>query len=483
METIHFSQIDLGIRGRTRYNGVAELAESIEHNGLIQPIVLGEAIAPTGNREDGPLLKFPLLAGGRRYHALQHLLDTERWDGILTHAATSKPGAPGYLLKGEAGTELSNLLTELAENLDRQDMDWRDEVPMIVKAARLAKEEALANGHEIVMRDLGAIIGCGYQDYRAAEAVALDLKDNPKDYENATGIRQAYAILLKKNQQFMESLLVKNTLIRNAVQPEPGLVQIIELIKDENTGFEVVPPTIIPITSKFHHTNGILWLTQNPDSFDHIICDPDFAVAQEVLEAGATGAGSGIAQASVEDSLADLKLFLPAAFHALHEHGFCVFFYDLDHHEKLQTWAKAAGFCVQRWPFVWHKTDYNSNAAPSHNQTKDLEYAMICRKPGTTLAKYPRKSVFSTPSGDTTKTLGHPFAKPASVWTELYTAFCLKGQKVADPFAGSGSSVIAAIDYGLDPHGCELQEEHYNSLILNVQAKHRTKLGSSTFFS
>lgn len=477
METIHFSQIDLAIRGRTVYRGIPELAESILHNGLIQPIILSEE----GQEH------FFLLAGGRRWHALEQLFLSNQWDGILTHASTSKPGAPGYLLKGEAGTELSNLLTELAENLDRQDMDWRDEVPMIVKAARLAKEEALVNGHEIVMRDLGAIIGCGYQDYRAAEAVALDLKDNPKDYENATGVRQAYAILLKKNQQFMESLLVKNTLIRNAVQPEPseggdpsaGPKQL----SGAESGDGTVQSTPIPLTSKFHHTNGILWLTQNPDSFDHIICDPDFAVAQDVLEAGATGAGSGIAQASVEDSLADLKLFLPAAFHALHEHGFCVFFYDLDHHEKLQTWAKAAGFCVQRWPFIWHKTDYNSNAAPSHNQTKDLEYAMVCRKPGTTLAKYPRKSVFSASSGDTTKTLGHPFAKPASVWTELYTAFCLKGQKVADPFAGSGSSVIAAIDYGLDPHGCELQEEHYNSLILNVQAKYRTRLGSSTLFS
>lgn len=505
MTTIHFSQIDLGVRGRTKYDGIAALAESIEHNGLVQPIVLsynGKSTTQevgSGNPDDPNNVdrydhdeeKFPLLAGGRRYHALQLLLAEGKWDGILTHASTSKPGAPGYLLKGEAGSELTNLLTELAENLDRQDMDWRDEVPMLVKAARLVRQDALTNGHEIVMRDLGSILGVGYHDYRCAEAIAEDLKENPQDYEACSNVRVAYTILLKKTQQHLESVLVKNTLIRNAVQNEPskgGDVKCpIHVLGDQaqnpgcNGGVDV--QSVVPLTSKFHLGDGIAWLATCPGAFDHVICDPDFAVAAERLEAGATGAGEGIAQASVEESLGDLFRLMPVAFAALKTHGFFIFFYDLDHHEKLQHVAKTVGFAVQRWPFVWHKTDYNSNAAPAHNQTKDLEYAMICRKPGTTLAKYPCKSVLSAPSSGAAKTLGHPFSKPASVWTYLFTHFCLKGQTVADPFAGAGSSVLAAIDYGLDPHSCELQEQHYNSLILNLQAKYRSKLGPATVFS
>jgi hypothetical protein len=116
--------IDVGERGRSTYNRIEELADSIRDNGLIQPIVL----VPL----DG---KFGLDAGGRRIQALKFL-----GHSALYHATTSDPTRPGYVLKGEdQNTSIQRLFTEIAENLDRDDLDWRDEMKLLTKAWRLSK--------------------------------------------------------------------------------------------------------------------------------------------------------------------------------------------------------------------------------------------------------------------------------------------------------------------------------------------------------
>lgn len=474
-QTISLTSIDLGTRGRTSYNGIEELAESIEHNGLIQPIVLSKDI-----RLDTMESFYRLVAGGRRLTALRSLGVTD-----LHHGVTSVPGTYGFVLKGEAGTELSNLLTEIAENLDREDVPWQDAVRMLVRAARLCRQDAHVAGHMIVMRDLGAILGCGYQDLRAAEAVHDDVVANPQDYVNVPSIRGAYQVLLKKQQKHLEAELVSRMANRVQVGPSPVLVPPTdEKFWIEADKIEATPPVVIPLSEKFFNCNGIYRLQFCKEEFDHIICDPDFAVSKERLEAGIVGAAAGLAQDSTEASLVDLEQFIRQAFHALRTKGFLVFFYDLDHHEKVQSWCTAAGFATQRWPVVWHKTDYRSNASPQCNTTKDMEYICLARKAGTVFSKDgPEKSVWSGAGDFAFKEFGHPFAKPRWLWHRIFNLVAIKGQRVFDPFVGSGSSAVAGIEWGLDFSGCEIQEQHYNSLILNCQKEYRKLVGEHAQFA
>ena len=64
----------------------------------------------------------------------------------------------------------------------------------------------------------------------------------------------------------------------------------------------------------------------------------------------------------------------------------------------------------------------------------------------------------------------HPTQKPVELYAWTYRLFAEKGQKIFDPFLGSGSSRIAAWDAGLDFVGCEIdkvyfdkQEERFNA--------------------
>jgi adenine-specific DNA-methyltransferase len=54
----------------------------------------------------------------------------------------------------------------------------------------------------------------------------------------------------------------------------------------------------------------------------------------------------------------------------------------------------------------------------------------------------------------------HPTQKPLSILKPLITAFSEPGQLVLDPFAGSGSTVLAAQQLGRQSIGIELDEAH-----------------------
>lgn len=481
--TIPLSSIDLGERGRTEYKGIEALAQSIQDNGLIEPIVLvaqyssGSSLDYGGGME---LVGFKLNAGGRRYHALKFL-------GVETlhHATTSDPSRPGFILAGES-SPLKNLLVEIAENLDRHDLPWQDEVRLMVRAYHLAQVEANSRGENILIRHFGSTLGVSYAHLQSALLIAEDLKVNPDRYKECTSIRVAYAKLLSENRKFAEAELASRLLPQKGGDGTEASNTI-----DSRTATVTGPGGIIveqpsrptaEFGRYFHRMDGIKWMmSQEPNSIDHVVTDPDYGVAIDLLESNSDTQATGVAQQSIGQTLNELEVFIDEAFRITRAHGFLVFFYDLDHHEKLQALATQVGWAVQRWPLIWHKTDHFSNAAPSYNFTKNMEYAMVCRKPGAVLTSVQTSSIFSCPSGNATKLFGHPFAKPQALWHWIYKAVATKGQTVLDPFMGSGSGPCSAITFGLQPIGIELQEQHFNSAVLNLKRTYTQVLGPCDF--
>lgn len=463
----------MGERGRKSYNNIEELAQSIQDNGLIQPIVL--------EAKDGNLMEqgteFMLVAGGRRLTALKHLgVET------LTHAVSSTPGTYGYVLKTESAeftSELSRLFVEIAENLDRENLDWRDEVALLVKAWKLAKREAAERGEIIIMRDFGATLGVGYSDLQIANFIHDDVIENPDRYKDATSMRAASAILMKATADAVNQLAATKSLASTPLYEAPS-----EPSMKESKSVLGESETEISLSKSFFLRDGIEFLLSvPPGSFDHVVTDPDYAVDVEVLNSNMGHAGDGVIQESIDSSLDDLARFFPAAFQATRPGAFLVFFYDLDHHEKLQSMSSSAGWLVQRWPLIWKKLDYRSNGAPQANFCKNIEYAMVCRKPGATLTKPQMSSVFECGNEKVVRELNHPFAKPYALWRFIYDAIAIKGQIVCDPFCGSGSAPIAAAQHGLRPVGCEKNPLHFNNLTNNLKAAYKKIVPGNVIFS
>lgn len=464
--TIPFTSIIFGDRARTNYENIEALAESIEDVGLQVPIILSPL--PDGT--------FLLEDGGRRYRALETLGTKE-----LHHATTSKVGCPGFVLKSEVSTNEGLWLTELIANMHRENMDWRDEVKLLVKAYNARSREVGATGQRLYYATFGKMVGnYSHSEINAAMNIHDELVASPEKFKDCKSLFGAYQILLKDSQKKVtEELSRRLTAAPLPVQAMQQLSQE-EGMPDLPVSVERVTPTV-QLSSRFLNCNSIDWMASGP-VFDHIVCDPDFAVSVDRLSANSNSAKDGVIQSSVDDSLADLYLFLARAYTCVKPQGFLVFFYDLDHHEKLMSRALSVGWLVQRWPIIWQKPDFRSNGAPQHNFCKNIEYAMVCRKPSSTLASVQMSSVFSIPVGTTPKDFNHPFAKPVALWQKIYSAVATPGQSVFDPFMGSGSACVAAIRSGLESHGCELSPDHYANARLNITAEYRKALGDSVIF-
>lgn len=487
--TIHLSQIvfnhpTFGDRARSKYNGIEELAECLEEVGLIEPVILSPLPEEHDLVEPGDVgVRIPcflLEAGGRRTRALE-LLFTDGpiaqaaapWDGIFEHAATCRPGRPGFLLKGEPATKESLWMTELTENLHREGLHWTDEMKLIVKAYREFKRKADLEHRPFYYHTLGQLLGgYGYADIQAAVVVHDRVLADPEAYATCSNFRDAYKRSLKLAQ---DAVIAEQARRLRAAQP----VQVLVEPKPGEEGQPVEPPpVVVPFSNHFRNCDSLEWMADmaGGSGVDHIICDPDFAVSEERLESNSVSAGDGIAQESVEESLEVLQTFIYLSSRCLRDHGFLIFWYDLDHHNLLQNWCTLAGFRVQRWPVTWLKPDFRSNANPGANFTKNIEYAMVCSKPGSRLATPGVVAGFTLPNGTVAKDYNHPFAKPPSVWARLYSAVATPGQTVYDPFLGSGSSVDAALDLGLIPYGSELSPSHFNNATMNIHRAYERTL-------
>lgn len=57
----------------------------------------------------------------------------------------------------------------------------------------------------------------------------------------------------------------------------------------------------------------------------------------------------------------------------------------------------------------------------------------------------------------------HPTQKPIALYSWILDTYARGGDKIFDPFLGSGSSRIAAFKKGFDFYSCELDKEYYNA--------------------
>ena len=95
-------------------------------------------------------------------------------------------------------------------------------------------------------------------------------------------------------------------------------------------------------------------------------------------------------------------------------------------------------------PMVWHKT----NPVPFNHKFKPInawEAIMVGKRPGTKFNGHAVHNVFTHKSPSPQQRI-HPTQKPVSLLLEFIDLFSDPGDLVLDPFAGSASTVVAALE-------------------------------------
>lgn len=469
-------------RPEDEFGNMEEFCGSVARLGLIHPIVLSR-------RPDG---KYDLIAGGRRTRALK-LLGKK----TLYHNSVLDPERPGFLFKDEVPEDVRKE-AELEENLYRLNVTWVADC-LAVSDIHLAKKKNNIRWGEA---QTAAILGRGYSrvNVNYTLLVAKLVRAGDKEILSCTTLYEANLLRLKRREEQAlaelqkrvstgskvvtltsplvttgspESLLSVDatTSVLDSFNLQLGPKKTFSLptsdpLKAATDQIASVTDTVpeVPLSKMFLLGDSITSVMPNypPACFDHIVTDIPYGIDMDNLTE--KGLSDVAEQHDVQQNVDMMLPFLTQAFRLVRPHGFCVFFYDLDHHEKLQTWATQVGWKVQSWPLVWIKTHPCKNQAPAYNYTKTFEVAMVLRRSESAVLRKPQTQSHWVGDGSAERKLyNNKFAKPSALWRELiYDAIAFTGQSVYDPFWGEGSSSRPAANMGLLPYGSEISPTHFN---------------------
>lgn len=418
-------------------SALMELTESIRQNGLMH--------APVLRSDNGQLV---LVSGERRLRAIQDL-----WmlgESLRYNGADLPPGQVPYVTLGDL-SPLEAEEAELDENLRRRDLTWQEHAAAVQRLHKLRTMQRQMNptadifaegfphtvadtAEELTGRRDGA-----YQDKVRKEILIADHLTDP-DVLKAKTLDEGFKIL-KRKEQLQRSVDLAN----------------------------IVGQTFSAESHQAINIDCLTWMAACPEGqFDVILTDPPYGMNADKFGDGA-GRLSTIEHHyndTPEAWLTLMQAWCPLSFRitkpAAHAYIFC----DIDKFHTLKALMQAAGWYVFRTPLINVKVGSGRVPLPDRGPRRQYEiclYAIKGNKPVTHI--YP--DVIQT-VGDATD--GHGAMKPVALYQNLLQRSVSPGDRIIDPFAGTGPIFPAAHTMKCEAVGLEMNPEYYGMCLRRLEA-------------
>lgn len=177
-------------------------------------------------------------------------------------------------------------------------------------------------------------------------------------------------------------------------------------------------------------------------SADLIVIDPPYLVNYRDRQ------GRSIAN-DVDESW--LQPSFKEMYRVLADDSFCISFYGYHVVDKFMAAWKAAGFRPVG-QFIWHKSYASSTGFTQFRH--EAAYLLAKGKPHKPKAPLPSVMPWAY-SGNKR----HPTEKSVAILKPLIETYSKRGDRVLDPFCGSGSTLVAAMQTGRSAVGIELNRK------------------------
>lgn len=398
---VKITEIEIPERFRVEYGDLKDLAESIDRYGLIQPIVVDKTT-------EG---KMVLVAGCRRLLATQQLGYEEI---VVTFYENLDP--------------VSRREIELEENIKRKQFTWAEEVRAKAELVQIRKGQATQGlwgeprvGKEVA-EELGVSEATISQDLELARALKL-FPDLAKEETKSGAMRR---LRLLKQTVAMETLAEAAHLDKEKVQLFNG--DCLEVLKRLPTG-----------------------------SVDLVVTDPPWGV--DIGESGGMEYEEKFEDGVVE-SFELLRNVAAELCRVVKDGSHVYVFFATKYFCEVKKVLEEGGLGVNAIPLIWWKKS-GLNLLPDKRFTYDYETIFFCWKGKQRGLVQPCRAVFeySVPAKKV-----HPTQKPVELIERLVEVGSVKGELVLDPFAGSGSTIRAALNLERKAVGVELNEAFFNHM-------------------
>lgn len=369
-----------------------------------------------------PQSEWFLVAGERRLRAIADIYDL---GGNFKHDNTLVPlGQVPFVDLGELD-ELAREEAEFDENTKRANLTWQEEAAAVRRlAAARSKHAGVSVLTPEIVREIArtaipsaadlptGALGVHQENTRRQIIVSQHLSD--PEVKGAKDVNEAFKILRRK----------EDTQKRVELAAEVGKTYSAET------------------AHKIFHTDALKWMAEaEANQFDVICTDPIFGIgADQFGDSGGHANGAHFYDDSYETWQKHIAVLAREGFRitksAAHLYAFC----DITRFEEFKRVLDEEGWNCFRTPFTWHYP--NGNRTPwvdfgPQRKTGWILYANKGRKPVTRI--YPD---IITCSAD--ENLGHNAQKPVALFADLLRRSVAPGDKVLDPFAGSGPILPAA---------------------------------------
>ena len=459
MPKVEIAKIHVGPRMRVDYGDLDDLANSMSRLGQLQPIILDG---------DGDLV-----AGERRLKAAM-MLGWPTIDAIYMNDLD----------------EIGRKEVELEENLRRKEFTWPEEVLALEKLYNLKIERY---GTRTPGTD-GAE-GFGIKD--AVDQFERSAGSISQDLQIAKGLREFPKLAFEKTKSaaFKQWKRLVSHRIREEQARRRNLSIGAAAVEDEPASLDsivapvgvksVAPPPVHtsapvePLVKKagfrgyglmYRGDSEFVIRHMEPAIIDCIVTDPPYALAMFKGEGQIT---SGRRLAEHEGGMYDddphkvLDKFdkvMEQCARVLKPNGHAYIFfhhnwYDEIHEILMRHFGEDH---VEATPIVWIKNT-SGIGDPNERWVYSYEPFFFVNR-GRHLVKPQGHNYIITntvPPGQKT----HPTEKPTMLLRQIIQASCVKGEVVMDPYAGSGSTLVAALEVGCKIYGIELDDVYYQRIV------------------
>jgi DNA modification methylase/ParB-like chromosome segregation protein Spo0J len=432
MKLIHIDAIKVAPdRQRKTFDAgkLHEFSDLISKQGLLHPIVLrivGDA--------------YYLVAGERRLRAIT---DLYALGGQFLHdGEVVRTNFIPYTLLSDLDP-LAAEEAELSENINRVDLSWQERAAAHARLSSLRTAQALAKGEPpptvaaIAVEVRGNSEGVNQENTRRELIVARHL-DNPA-VKAAKTVDEAFKILRKEEAK----------------------------VKHQELGASV-GGTFSASAHQLHNADSLAWMKAGgPAQFDCILTDPPYGMnADEFGDSGGLAAGSHGYEDSEDNFIEILRVLAPESFRLAKDQAHLYCFCDIEWVPQMKISFAAAGWNVFRTPLFWYKKSGMRAPWPEWGPQRKYETILYAVKGKRPILRM-KGDVLDYPSD---ANLGHAAQKPVALYADLLGRTCLPGQRVLDPFCGSGPIFSAAHGLKVIATGLELDQAFYGISVQRIQA-------------
>lgn len=381
-----------------------DLGESIKNNGLFHPIVIRE--------EEGVQI---LVSGERRLRAikdLHELGESFRFDGQIIPFGFVPTVSLGEL------DEIRREEAELEENIRRVNLSWQEHSKATARLADLRARQANTRGApapsvaSVALEVRGSAEGLHHEATRREILIARHLDD--PEISKAKSLDEGWKLLKRKEEIQKREILAA------------------EVGRTYGTGTE----------HQLIHTDALQWMKEcEANQFDVICTDPIYGIgADEFGDSGGHTQGAHFYDDSYQTWQTHIRILADEGFRITKAQAHLYAFCDITRFEEFKAVLEAAGWKPFRTPIIWHKP--NGNRLPWIDSGPQRKYELILYakkgdKPVTRI--YP--DLVTYPADEN---LGHNAQKPVGLYVDLLRRSIAPGDRLLDPFAGSGVILPAA---------------------------------------